>query len=262
MRQFGLKLWSKDFIKNREFVASAEKALKEGKFDYLELFALPHTFDDTKDDALRQFGGVKTVIHAPHTIQNLDTANPDEFTNNQDRFRDSQRFADLLGAEIIILHPGMGTERVGFRESIRQFKAFNEPRIAVENLPSYCSKTKKELQGVTPLDIKEFIDETHCQFCLDFSHAICGANSCRRDIYEVLNEFKALKPNMYHLCDGDVKSTNDSHLHYGQGNYDLKRLIVDYTDEEAFITMETGSGIPSSVDLWIDDAKYLKSLIR
>ena len=50
MRHFGMKLWSKDFIKNKEFVKEAEKALKEGKFDYLELFARlePHAFHPGK----------------------------------------------------------------------------------------------------------------------------------------------------------------------------------------------------------------------
>lgn len=40
-RRFGLKLWSKDFIKNKAFVQSAEAALKDGKFDYLELLPCP-----------------------------------------------------------------------------------------------------------------------------------------------------------------------------------------------------------------------------
>ena len=48
MRRFGLKLWSKDFIKNKDFVNNAEKAIKEGKFDFLELYALPFIFDEIR----------------------------------------------------------------------------------------------------------------------------------------------------------------------------------------------------------------------
>lgn len=257
-RHFGLKLWSKDFIKNKEFVKEAEKALKEGAFDYLELFALPSTFEDTKKAVKDGFFGEKVIIHAPHGLQDLDIGNPDEAENNCLRLKDSQLFADLLHADIIILHPGMQSGEQFLAESIRQFKSFNDARLTVENLPAYCSQTKRLLHGVKPAEIKRIMEETGAKFCFDFSHAICGANSCKRDIYEVLSEFKALKPAMYHLCDGNIASTNDSHLHYGEGNYDLRRLVREFTTEDAYITMETGHGIPTDVVPWLEDVAYIR----
>lgn len=260
MRRFGLKLWSKDFISNRDFVTDAEKALKGGQFDYLELFALPETFAETKDLVKSGFDGIKTVIHAPHGIQHLDIGNPEELENNRKRLKDSQLFADMLGADIIILHPGLRRGEKYLDESIRQFKLLNDARLTVENLPGYCSQTKTELHGIEPKEIKRLINETHAKFCLDFSHAICGANTYKRDIYEVLTEFCALTPAMYHLCDGDTESTNDSHLHFGEGSYDLKRLVCEFTDENALITMETGHGLPTNVEPWIEDIAYIHRL--
>lgn len=260
MRNFGLKVYSIDFIKNISFTKDAEKALKEGKFGYMELFALPDSFDKTWRN-VENFKGIKTIIHAPHARFDLNPSEPDLFEENQHKLYDSQRFADMLDAEMIILHPGFGHDDAGFNENIRQFKAFNEPRLAVENLPLICSSTHRKLQGVTPDEIKRFIDEVGCKFCLDFSHAICGANSFKRDVYEVLDEFKALTPAMYHLCDGGMADIDDAHLHYGEGNYDLKRLVNDYTSDNALITMETGHGIPSSVQPWLDDLTYIQHLI-
>ena len=261
MRHFGLKLWSKDFIKNKDFVVSAEKALKDGLFDYLELFALPDTFEETHLEVKQRFNGIKTIIHAPHAIQHLDISDPEEFENNRQRLKSSQQFADLLDAPFIILHPGMHRGESYLQESMRQFKAFNDSRLTVENLPGYCSQTKCELHGITPEEIKRFIQETKAHFCLDFSHAICGANTYNSDIYEVLQAFADLHPDMYHLCDGDMHSTNDSHMHYGVGNYDLKRLVLQYNSPDAFITMETSHGIPTDVQPWLDDITYLKKLI-
>lgn len=261
MRQFGLKLWSKDFLKNKEFALSAEKALKEGKFGYLELFALPDSYNDTFQAVKQAFSGVKTVIHAPHNIQHLNISNPDEFENNRRRLKDSQLFADLLQADFIILHPGMNNGTHFLEESIRQFIAFNDKRLTVENLPGYCSQTKLELHGITPEEIKRFIAETGAHFCLDFSHAICGANFYHKDVYQTLHAFTQLKPDMYHLCDGDINSDNDSHLHFGEGNYDLKRLLLDFTAPDALITMETGHGIPHDVQPWLDDINYIHSLL-
>ena len=261
MRYFGLKLWSKDFIKNPLLVDEAEKALKEGKFGYLELFALPFSFDETEDKIRKKFKDIKTVIHAPHGIQGLDIADKERFSDNQKLIEDSRRFADLLEADFIVLHPGMNKGEEFLDESVRQFKKFNDNRLIVENLPSYCSQTKRLLHGVTPDEIKRFIDEVGCGFCLDFSHAICGANACNRDVFCFLDEMVKLNPSMYHLCDGYMKSDCDNHLHFGMGNYDLKFLIEHYTKQNALITMETGHGIPTTIKPWLDDINYLKVLL-
>ena len=195
-------------------------------------------------------------------MQDLDIANIDEFENNKKRLMASQKFADLFDANIIIVHPGLYRGEQYLEESIRQFRAFNDQRLTVENLPGYCSQTKRELHGVLPSEIKRFIDEAGALFCLDFSHAICGANTYHLDIYKFLSEFIELKPAMYHLCDGDISSDFDNHLHFGEGNFDLKRLVNDYTKDNALITMETGYGIPVSVDPWLDDIKYIQQIIR
>lgn len=261
MKKFGIKLWSSDFTKNKDFVNAAEKLLKEGTFGYLELFALPETYQDNQQAAMH-FKDIKTIIHAPHAKQNFNPSNPEELANNQHKLLDSQKFADLLDATIIITHPGFRDENSGgIDENLRQFKSFKEPRLTVENMPDYCSSTHRNLEGANPQDIKRFIDETKCQFCLDFSHAICSANSRHQDIYEILTEFNALKPAMYHLCDGHKDSTIDAHLNYGQGNYDLKRLMLDYTSDAAMITMETDNPFPMSIQKWLNDLSYLKRLL-
>jgi sugar phosphate isomerase/epimerase len=260
MRKFGVKLWSMDFVSNPQFVLEAEKALKEGKFGYLELFALPDTYDEVKEEAKR-FEGLLTVIHAPHVRQDFDTSNPDRVVENQKIFADSKKFADLLDAKMIVTHPGDRYGEGSLEENIRQFKALNDERIAVENLPYTCSSTHRDLMGATVEEIKSIKDEVHCRFCLDFSHAICSANKLKLNIYDMLAAFKALKPDMYHLCDGDDKSTIDAHLHYGEGNYDLRRFLTEFTDENALITMETGKGLPTGIKPWLDDAAYLSKLL-
>jgi sugar phosphate isomerase/epimerase len=260
MRLLGLKLWSNDVIANKEFVATAEKALKEGVFGYIEVFALPESFEHTKAFFESNIKGIKAVIHAPHTGQNMDISNPEEFENNRKRLKDAQQFADLLDADKIILHPGNGWGEEFLNKSIQQFKAFNDSRLIVENLPAVCSATHKHLHGVTPEEIAYFMKEANCRLCLDFSHAICGANHYKRDVYEVLGEFAALKPAMYHLCDGNINDEVDAHWHYGEGCYDLQRLVTEFTTPDALITMETGHGIPQTVEAWLNDAAYLRRL--
>lgn len=262
MRKFGVKLWSEDFAKNPEFAAQSIAAVKDGYFDYIELFVPPATYEDFHEKIANEFNGLKVIIHAPHAKFGIDTGNPELFVQNQKKLSDSQKYADLLKSEIIILHPGFNEGEQYVAETARQFKAFNDRRLAVENLPYLCTATGKYLHGTSPQQIKQIMTESGCRFCLDFSHAICAANSYKRDKIEDLQAYQALKPVMYHMCDDDWNGIRDDHLHYSEGNYPLAMLLNDYTNSDTFITMETGHGIPTTIQPWIDDINYLKSLLK
>ena len=77
MRKFGVKLWSKDFAKNPEFTAQSIAAVKEGCFDYVELFVIPETYEEYHQQAASELKGIKTIIHAAHSVFGLDTGNKD-----------------------------------------------------------------------------------------------------------------------------------------------------------------------------------------
>lgn len=111
-----------------------------------------------------------------------------------------------------------------------------------------------------PSEIKYIMQETGYGFCFDFSHAICAALELNQDIETQLRDFFALKPTVYHMCDGDIHKAEDSHMHFGDGNYPLKHFLNDLTDQNAYITMETGTGVIKHSDLWIKDYSYLKSI--
>lgn len=262
MRKYGVKLWSRDFANNSEFALQSVNAVKDGYFDYIELFVPPHTYDDFHKQISNEFKGLKVIIHAPHSIFGVDTGNREMFSQNQEKLKDSQQYADLLGAEIIILHAGFNEGEQYVDESARQFKNFNESRLVVENLPFLCSSVQKILHGTSPLEIKKIMDISGCGFCLDFSHAICASNYYQRDKFEDLRAYQSLNPKMYHMCDGHWGSDIDEHLHYGAGDYPLADLLNDYTNSDTYITMETGHGVPTNINPWIDDITYLKNLSK
>lgn len=261
MRKFGVKLWSKDFVKNPGFAEQSIAAVKDGSFDYVELFALPGTYDELHNAVYAGLHDIPVIIHAPHSVFGVDTGNAERFEQNRIDLEASFRFADLLKSEIIILHPGFNEDEAALAESINQFRRLHDRRLAVENMPAWCSSTGRALHGSSPEQIKRFIEETDCQFCLDFSHAVCAANHYGRDKLSDLQAYQRLKPCMYHLCDGDWNSDKDEHRHYGEGNYPLGELLKDYTDSDALITMETGHGIPTAIRPWINDITYLKGFL-
>ncbi len=116
------------------------------------------------------------------------------------------------------------------------------------------------MHGTTPEEIKYVMDYAGCGFCFDFSHAVCAANSLGLDLEKQLSGFYKLKPTLYHMCDGDVRGTEDEHMHYGEGNFPLKEFLQKYVAADAMITMETGAGMPINASAWIEDFNYLHLL--
>ena len=259
MRKFGVKLFSNNFIAQPQMVEECINLIKDGTFDFLELMALPDSYEDTKDKIASLAKGLPVVIHAPHQGQGMNSCNPDAYQNNRRLLNSAQRFADLLNSEIIILHVGYGNKEHGVEETIRQFNLIADERIAVENLPSYCPIDKFIYQGITPQEIALIKQETGCKFCYDFCHGICASNSLKRDKIEDIKAYAALNPDMYHLCDSDWSGTDDMHGHYGEGNYDLA-MLLQHTAPNAIITMETGHDMPENMQPWIKDVNYLHSL--
>lgn len=259
MRKYGVKLWSTNALKCPTLIKEISKALQEGIFDFVELFAVPDSFDETHKFLHNELKNNKVTIHASHSSFGFDTGDENKLQENIKQFSQAQKFADIFNAEIIVTHTGMGNERKNIEETIRQFNFLNDKRIAVENLPSYCSDTFSRLHGITPNEIKEIIENVGCMFCFDFSHAICAANALKMDISTALEQYFELSPAVYHICDGFIDSDNDAHLHIGAGNYPIADFLKKYTKENSLLTMETG-GVPKGINPWIKDVEYLRKL--
>lgn len=49
MKKLGIKIWTRDVVKNRNFFEQAVAAVKNKDFDYLELFVFPNSYNDTAE---------------------------------------------------------------------------------------------------------------------------------------------------------------------------------------------------------------------
>jgi endonuclease IV len=256
MRQFGICLETGDFLKKTDFVDQALKIVKDGIFDFAQLIVFSDSYDDTNTIIREKMHDIRTVIHAP--FYDVDTGNRDLLKSNFHKLKDAQKFADLLCSDIIILHPGRGDGEEYLCETIRQFQTINDARITIENLP--YNPHGRVLHGSSPEEIKRIVDETHCKFCFDFAHAICAANSLGKNIYDDFAKYNALQPNLYHLSDGNFSATVDSHLHLGLGDYDIAKILKEFTLENSMIVLETKHANAVTVESWIKDMQYIKNL--
>ncbi len=259
MRKFGFKLFSSNLQTAPDLIDECADFAATHDDIFVELMVIPNT---QKDDLLKiksKLSNCEVRIHAPHSTMGFDAGNKDLRKQNQKMFALSQWAADIFQSQTIVVHAGCGHNKENIEETTKQFLLFHDPRIVIENLPRFDSDGEL-LHGNTLEEIKFIMNETKCGFCFDFSHAICAALSFNIDIEKQLKGFFELNPSVYHMCDGDINKAEDAHLHFGAGNYNLKHFLNDYTNGNAYITMETGEGVLHHNHLWIQDYHYLKSL--
>lgn len=227
--KIGLKLWSTD----SGIIPEAINFYRQGVFDYVELYVVPRTYNPEIYKWLDFPGNI--IIHCPHAGNGFNLADLNSRGNNLRIFQEVIKFADTLKSDRIIVHPGNNGSLL---EAISQIKGLNDSRIYVENKPIEGLSGEVCL-GSTPEDIKRILDEAGIKgFVLDFGHAIYAANTLRVDSYSFIEEFLSLKPRMFHLSDGLMVSVKDCHLNFGEGNFNLYKLI-SYIPRNGLVTLET-----------------------
>lgn len=251
--KLGLKLWSK----NTDFYfEEAKKLFQEGWFDYIELYVVPETLSSLeKWKILKNDFDIPFTLHAPHFIHGVNLANPLNETLNLEVFKEVAQFIEELEAEYVVVHSGIEGD---IDETIRQLKIIKPKKMLIENKPFVAPlRDNRICRGAIIEEISKVIDDTGCGFCLDIGHAICTANSLQLEPYGFLEKFNELKPTCYHLSDNFVDRELDKHLHFGQGNYDLRR-IFDIINLDKNIAIEANKNSKENLDDFIEDVKCLK----
>ena len=241
--QYGLKLWST----NAHLLPDAEKSVKEGVFHYVELTPIPGT-----QIGLFSAYDLPYVIHATTERDGVNIADPSKNRYNQERIGECIRWADVLGAKKIIIHPGFGRS-----EDAKKFLGgIDDPRIIIENMPMKGLGGERMI-GYTAEQLQE-LSGGRFGFCLDFGHAIKASASLRKPYAEHIEELLALKPSIFHISDGFLGREEDEHLEIGAGEYDLAFLMECVRkNRDRRITLETPRKNHNSID---DDIKNLKRL--
>ena len=247
----GLKLHSTNVL----LISEAEKCKEEGFFDYVELYIIPGTYEETID-AWKNLD-VPYVIHAPHSFHGVNLAQADKWETNLRHFNETRMFADELRTDIIIVHGGNnGT----FSETIRQISLLNEKRIVLENKP------RKGIYGEICVgwSPEEFHRASHAGVlngtALDFVHANCASNSMGVEVMELVSEFMTFKPKIFHLSDGERSSEKDAHFNFGKGNLNLHQF-VSVVPKEGLLTIETPRDQSRGLKDCIHDVRYLHSIV-
>lgn len=259
MRKFGFKVYSTNLYDAPKLIKQCAEYASTVSDAFIELMVVPSSPMADLKKIKEEVGDVEVRIHAPHDGMGFNPGNREMEQHNINLLDLSQKAADLFNAKTIVVHAGLGHGQQYIDETVRQFKLFNDSRIVVENLP-YLDYGTVPMHGSTSEDIAYIKSECGCGFCFDFSHAVCSAITLNVNIDEQLKKFFGLNPTVYHMCDGDIKRADDLHLHFGKGNFPLPHFMNDFTDKDAYITIETSMNVEQEANLKIEDYLYLKSV--
>src|SRR3989339_2001938 len=117
MYKLGLKLWST----NKNYIEEAKRLYNEKVFDYIELFAVPNSYD--KFICLWKELDIPYIIHAPHYSVGMNLAKKECFKKNLEHAKETFKFANDLNAKFIIFHPGIDGD---VKETVIQLNKIKE----------------------------------------------------------------------------------------------------------------------------------------
>lgn len=248
----GLKLWSG----NLKVAQRAGELFRQGWIDLVELYVVPETHDDT----IRTWRDLEVpfMLHCPHSAHGFNLAKSERSESNSRMFREVQSFADALSVNVIVTHGG---NRGDIDETIRQLKRLNDRRIHIENKPK-VSLTGGVCIGHSPEEIVQLINSADLSgFVLDFGHATCAANSVGEGAFGYIERFLQSKPSTFHIGDGDRTSEKDKHLNFGDGDFDIARL-VSFVPPHSVLTIETPTDPDGDLVDFVENLRYLRNIVR
>ncbi len=118
--------------------------------------------------------GIELSIHAPYWV-NLNSVEKEKREATQKRILDCCRIGELLGAKVVVFHPGYyGDDRDKTYEMVKKGIA-NMMRVIKEN--NWKIKIAPETMGKVNVfgsanEISNLVKETGCSFCIDFAHIL------------------------------------------------------------------------------------------
>lgn len=249
--KIGLKLYSTDTV----LIPEAEVLNREGYFDYIELYTIPGSYEETINKWKEL--NCPFIIHAPHSFHGINFAQAEKWQTNHLNFGEAQKFANIMHSDTIIVHGG---NNGSFDETVNQLAMLNDHRIALENKPK-VGVNGEACAGWSPDEFKK-ADDAGILYgtVLDFGHAIYAANSSDLKAMDMIGDLMIFEPRLFHLSDGDSSSEKDVHYNLGEGNFDLAE-IASLIPESGLLTIETPRKPSDNLQSFVKDVQYLQKLL-
>lgn len=207
-------------------------------YDYIELYVYPNAISYLKNWCdFKEKYSINFTIHAPHFSQHVNLADKSYFEDNKKAYEVVNEYGKELDAEYTVVHGGMDGS---VEEIVRQVEILKPYKMRIENKPFVAPRKPESMvcRGATIEEIKYIKDNYDCGFNLDIGHAFCSAVSQGINQLEYVKQFLELKPQSYHISDGEYDNRIDIHYHLKDGDYEWDK-IFPLLDKNLNWTLET-----------------------
>jgi endonuclease IV len=198
------------------FPEDLEYAKRISKYcDFFEVMAVPKS----NFRALKQLGRPIT-IHTIHSHWGFNPADPVKKEFNMMATDTAAKAADILGADVIVVHPGqIESKKCSLRHAV-SFISKLDSRFIVENMPATVHEMNHV--GCNSDELKLLTTRPKRRICLDFPHAAEYANSRELEytsfVKSLIDDFS---PSYFHISDTRIQDRVDMHLHLKEGDLKL-----------------------------------------
>lgn len=257
MPLLGLKLG----LGQTAMIKEARRLWADRIYDFIEIY-IP--LDANPVDAARWdwYDGL-LALHAPHSTGGFNFARPEMMETNRRGWLLVDAVRKNLRPAMVIFHPGVdGT----VDETVRQaaMLAAECPDLhrimLIENKPK-VGLGGEDCLGASPEEMRRLLAETGCGFCLDARHAFAYAAWAEQGWRNVLGDFLALSPRLWHAADGFVPEVTDSHRHFGDGDMPW-REIARHWRADTPVTIECGKDPASRLADFLQDLAALRAVAQ
>ncbi|MBI4392259.1 MAG: TIM barrel protein [Euryarchaeota archaeon] len=197
--------------------------------------------------------GVRLSVHSPY-YTNLASDDEKTIQKSIDKITLSGKMADLMGADVVVCHPGFYTT-LGKRESVKKAIKTTETIMQYFEEGKFQVKLGLEIMGKQQTfgDIQE-VKEV-CEAVpgttpvIDFSHVHARSNGglkTRDEFQRVFNAFESLNVKHWYSYVTGVKYVNGSELYHvpiKKGDMDVDNLVEVVLDNAYDITIISNSPI-------------------
>jgi len=176
-------------------------------------------------DAAKKFD-IKLSIHAPYWI-NLNSKEKKKIEESKKRILDCCKIGELLGAYLVVFHPGYygKDSKEETYENIK--KAVTEIRNEIKkhkwkiNVAAETTGKVNVFGSIT--EILELVEETGCYFTIDFAHLLARSNGAMhyKEMYEQVKHFDRLHCHF----SGIVYASKGERSHKITPESELKKLL-------------------------------------
>jgi endonuclease IV len=204
--EIGIKIFPED-------LAYAKRIAKY--CDFFEVMAIP------KSDfrSLKQLGRPFT-IHTIHSHWGFNPADPAKIKLNRMAVDTAARAADILSADLIVVHPGQIESDVCSLDRAVSFISGLDSRFVVENMPATVHDMTHVGRDIGELNL--LTSRPKRNICLDFPHAAEYAHTKGMDYKDFIRSLmEKFSPDYFHISDTRINDRLDLHLHLKEGDLKL-----------------------------------------